>query len=548
MNKHSSPQQPPVVLNGHHNGNPGIIVPNRLTKPQGQRHASEQAPSPHPAPQPSLAARQATQPHAPREARLGHAGENDPLPPPLDEEGLPKTRPIVFISPVPPSQRPAKDTARQRVIERLEQHFPVRAPELEADLDEGVQAARQRHLDLERIEWERVACENAEIQRRNIAIETRRAALESERDATLKPDQDRLLTLQERLAEVNGVAGTAVARAHGLFDPARVEVETVRNSMRMPLAALAGRLGLPFVPSDEGWGEDFARWTDIGSGALFGTSLGLVGGLFEASALKSLQPGTLAMWLVTMGLGAVIAVEASRALVGDAARLSEARWLGLSFKGWAPALVKTVFTTAAVLVIWTVVDGQGIMKLASLHAANSGGGGVGALVTLAAGAAAAVPFAAFALVRGARQGRLNGVKLLLQSAQEDDLRERPEVAPALEAVSQVCEIERQADVVRQRILQTQAPFDAEIAHLASQVREPRFALSDEAQQRLRRSHDEWAKAFATWKESLAELIQEVEPLGQNRRSAVQGERTGQLNGPRQGLLTRLSNWWRRLRR
>ena len=560
-NKHSFPEQPMISLNGHHGTKNGIVVPNLSALQTAQNNGRSGHPAPvQPkaspnggAPQPKtatpdLTTRKEAQPHAHKVAKLGKAGENDPLPPSFDDEGQPKTRRIVFQSPTPPSARPVKDTARKQGIEEIAKEFPGRAAELEAELDDGVQAARDRHLDDERAAWERLENENAEVERRNMALETRRAELETERDEAIQPDKERLLKLQEPLAQACGHAGAAVTRAHGVFDPENVDALVIRNSMAMPLAALAGRLALPLVPEDRDWGENVARWTDIGSGMLFGTSLGLLAGFFEVSALQTLQPGPLAMWLISMGLGSVVTVEASHSLVGSAARLSELRWVGQDAKGCAPALLRLTGETAALLTIWTMVDGHGIMKSVSLHAANNGGGGGGAMMTLAAGAAAAVPFVAFALTRGSRQGRLRGVTLKLQGAQEDELRARSEVAEAMAAVSQVTEIERQQWVVSERIAQMCQPFEVELSRLAALVREPRFDLHESEKQKLRKTHDEWFEAFGDWKAEWRRLIDLVEPLRGKPRSKPNGERVTRQGGSRLGLWERLKDWWQQRRR
>ena len=435
-NKHSFPEQSPVVLNGHHGGKNGIVVPNlsALKAAQSEGRSGQPAPTqpqsspnggaPEPkaaTPQRDLTARKEAQPHAHKVAELGTAGENDPLPPPMDKDGQPKQRRIVFQSPVPPSARPVKETARQKSIDEIAKVFPGRGNELEADLDDGVQSARDHLLEDERVAWERLGNENAEVERRNLALEARRAELETERDQLLQPDKERLLKLGEPLAQACGTAGATVTRAHGVFDPQNVDALVIRNSMAMPLPALAGRLALPLVPEDARFGEDMGRVLEIGSGMLFGTSMGLMAGFFEVSALQGLRPGTLVVWLIWMGLGAVVTTEASHALVASAAHTNELRWVGQSPKVWGPASLRTTLEATAVLAIWAMVDGNGIMKGVSLLAANNGGS-ANWLLPVTAGLASVVGLVGFCLWRGKRQGCLRGVTLKLQGVQEDDLR------------------------------------------------------------------------------------------------------------------------------
>lgn len=556
-NKHSFPEQPPVVLNGHHGGKTNIIVPNlsalkAKTAPERPNQPTTQppvaspkaAPSDSATPQPDLTTRKEAQPHAHKVAKLGAAGENDPLPPQLDKDGQPKTRRIVFQAPTPPSARPIKETARQRGIEEMGKEFPVHASELEAEFDEGVQAARVRHLDDERALWERLENENEEVERRNLALEAQRAELEGERDQLIQPDKEQQLKLQESLAQACGTAGASVTRAHGVFDPQNVDALVVRNSMAMPLAALAGRLALPFVPSDETFGEKFGRVAEIGSGILFGTSMGLLAGFFEASAIQGLRPGTLVVCLIWMGLGVVVATEASHALVASAAHANELRWVGQSPKVWKAASLRTAFEAAVLLTIWSVVDGHGIMKGVSLFATNNGSS-VNLLLPLAAGAAMVVAFVGCALWRGQRQGRLRGVTLKLQGVQEDELRARPEVAQAMAAVSRVSEIERQQRVVGERIEQTRQPFDGEIARLVTLVKEPRFDLHESDKRRLEKTHDEWFESFRDWKSFWRHLAGLVEPLRGKARSGVSGERVSRQSGSQSGLCDRIKGWWAR---
>lgn len=547
----NTPHQPPDTRNGHHNGTSAEVPRIILASPHDAASSRPVDPvnlltgtAPDAAlGSPSVTVRQAAQPHAHEPADLGVAGENDPLPPPLDKDGLPKQRPIVFISPVPPSANPVKDTARQRVIQKLEEHFPLRAPELEADLDEGVQAQRERHLDLERREWEQLTHSNAEIERRNLAIEARRAELERERDAASADDRERLQKVHEELQAANQQAATAVPRAHGVFDASRVEINAIRDSMRWSVMALAGRLGLPFAPDDEHWGENAEKWTDPASGALFGTSLGVMIGVVELSSLKSLRIGAFVMWAVMMLVGLAVAVESGRALEGGAARLQAARRLKAPASEWLPILAVLMFKTVVIVSAWTWVDAHGLMKVLNMAAANMGRGPVSPLVGLAAGTAISVSFAAFALERGTKRSNWSTVKTLLEAAQEDDLRTRTEVSEALDAVGQVIESQRQQSSLLERIAQIEAPFNAETARLASFVREPRLGLDESAHQRLRQSHDCWAASFGSWKGSLEQLLDEAEPL-KGPASPFRGQQQGEQETtrrpvPRQGWFARL---------
>ena len=112
------------------------------------------------------------------------------------------------------------------------------------------------------------------------------------------------------------------------------------------------------------------------------------------------------------------------------------------------------------------------------------------------------------------------------------------------AVSRVAEIERQQRVVRERIAQTSEPFDAELARLAAQVRDPRFELHEGEQQKLRRNRDEWFESFRDWKAEWKRLIDQVEPLRGKLRGSS-GVRVSGENASQPGLLGRLKDWWAR---
>lgn len=539
--------------NGHSSPN-GHAVPST-----GSGLAAPASPSPNGSAGSGLDHRLAAQAKTAAQAKRGPADETDTIARRRDEDGQPLPNRVVWLSPPLSSDARVKDTALQRTLGVIDAEFPARGGAFEHLFDDGVQAARQRHLDRERFEWEKLDNDNAEIERRNLALEARRAELEALRDAATAADRQTILALDEPLRQANQEAARACAAAGFDFDPQQPSSVHLMAHQPLSLHALSGGMSLPFEEADQHWGERIARITDIVSGVLFGTSVALLSGIIEASGLRSMDTGTLVIWLVFAGVGAALTVKASEAITGKVREVSERFWLGRPAREWWPMLGWAILAAGALLVVWIVVDANGLMKLAELHSRNGGGAApLSPPVMFCLGAVAALPFVWFAVARGNKLGRFFAVRnrLLAEQAREflerdAEIRSRPAFQEALRTIGCVMEIHHQRRALEARVAVTAEPFEVERRTLDAQKADPRSDLGTDAKLRLQDTQQDWAGATAEWAALRDDLLDEIEPRQNPARGAAAGDiarrnRTG-LRAPRKkGWLSRIGEGIKRL--
>ena len=559
----SGTEPEPLHLNGHARGFsprnstildlPGPIL--KMAPNPGPRPSKDARPEPAIA---DLPLRLQAQPHAHQLPQPTKARERDLIPRQRDEDNQPLPNRIVFQWPAMFSDRKIRDTAFAKPLDAIAEKNPGQAGMLEALWDESLLGLRQCHIDARTEALDKMNLENEETQRRNLALEGRRAEIEAECDKATQTDREALPALDEPLVGANAGAGKAMSLAGHEFDPAHPSTGTLLSHEPLDLHTLAGRHQLPFHEEDKDWGNRLALWTDIVSGALFGTSFALVCNIVQTSQLSA--PGVWlpkALCVVMMVPGAAIALKVGETFAGWMRESRAIFWLGRPGDEVRRMNLMIALKALPVVALWIAVDGFGLMKMAALTGQNSGKQSAPLVVTLALGAAVAIPFMWFALARGWRHGCFIGcLKRLLHeqeaefAARDAGIRARPQTQEALARVADVLDLHRRMEWLKARIAQTGQPFHEKCAALDAQKREMRTDLNEAEQKLIQDADNDRIGGCGAWRDEFQNLLDQIEPIqpAQVRVGArTQSERTNR-EPKRPGLLARLAqkvNGWMR---
>lgn len=508
MTPNSTPNAPqnPVSLNGtsHQNGAPAPVATNVATNPVAASNAERR-----------LASQRRE-----RTASLNLTGrESDPLSRLRDKWGNPIGRLHVGVIPAMPDDKKVEETRLARVFELLQETMPIRANKLARDYDHVVREQLVRLREMVRQAKDELNAFNAEIVRRNQALEARKAELEMQRDGATETDRNAVVALDSPLAQAHQAAAEKVALAGGAYEPQNPAAECVLRHTCQPLLVLAGEHGLPYDESDAHWSDTASQVANVLTGILFGTSLAILPGIVDADELKSGQTSTIIVWALFAAIGWAITHKAGEFLAGWARDVSERYWLGRPASEWGKVLAVTIIKAVAVYFVWTVVDSKGLMKLAELNGATGAGGHqMGALATWALGSVVSLAFVGAAITKGAYKGRYLGVRNRLLGLQEaafqlldEKIRACPLVQAALNAIARVQELTREKAMLETRVVQVAAPFNEEITRLEAEKEEPCDDVSPDVKTRLQDAFDDWHIANSAWERQLDDAIEQAEP-------------------------------------
>lgn len=492
------------------------------------------------------------QPKAAKAANRAEGNLNDPISRPRDEEGQPKPRPLVYLSPGLLSGRSLQDTNLPRLLEVIAKAFPAQAEKLAFLYEDGVRFNKTQFDDLDRLAREELANGNAEIERRNRALTALQGRLEREMQARTKSEEAALLALDNPLSTAHREAAKAVSGAGGDYDPAQPNSDCVLRARPLPLQVVTGINGLPWTPSDNS--KRIPSWLlhilKFGVGAAIGVSVGLLVPFFEPSNIGQ-KGGEV---LVSLGLGYIAAAGGGMAVRGFTAQASERYWLARFGKFgpmfWVPATILAGGVAGVLMIVEAVAETLGLLGAAKIGAENNGGETLPWFVFFSVGLLVTVGYIGVMAIEGARDGRSDVIHNRAQALQHEefvprDKEERADekVRNALEKLAVVREVGRQVAALQTRIQTLCEPFQLKIEKLETLKREPQNGLSPATLELLRDAHDNWAGPNGDWLACLDRLLTEIEPIGAARRRDVGDYRRNASNPQRRGFLARLRDWW-----
>ena len=496
---------------------------------------------------PDLRLRLDAQAKAPKSAERGAGNLNDAVPRLRDDAGLPKTRPLAYLSPGLLAGRPLAETNIGKLLEKIAVKFPGRAEKLATLYEEGLRFNKQMLDDFDRLAREEVEVDNAEKERRNTALEAWQAALETERDQKCTDDRAAVVALDKPLAQAHGEAAQAVARAGSDYDPAHLTSEVVLRERPLPLEVVTGREALPWTPGDDD--KRLPEWLQmtlkVGVGMAVGLSIGFITHMLSPDNLSA-KAGEL---VGSLFLGYVVAAGGGAALSGLSRRATERYWLA-RFGGygpifWIPSLLLTVFTGFLLVGAEATVETLGLLAPAKLEEQNGGTAALPWMIFGLVGLMFSVGYLVTQTSEGSLDGRfdviLNRAKALQHeefAPREQAERQDEEVQIALEKLGLVRELTRQVAYLEERIDQTIQPFNTKIEALESLKTMPQNGLSERVHQLIRDFYDNWCGPNSDWHEALDTLLDEIEPLHAKRSAPSAARERGGAAKP---------GWWDRIK-
>jgi len=508
----------PSNLNGHPNGHGTMPLPQPVIAPSLNDVPSPSAPDTSPdasGAKPSLKRRLAAQKRAAAQAARGLSEQHDPLTRSRDKWGNPVPRVEVFLAPPATDDKPLQETPLQGALDVVAAHSPGRAAWLHHFYNHRVLPALERVQDVSREEWERLFKANAEVERLNAALAARQADLETERDDATRADREAILALDGPVSKAHSIAADRVSKAGGSYAPQNPSEGCVLRHERLDERAIAGREGICF-PEDNARVKLSHTTALVLSGlvgTMIGTSVGIIAGVLHAARLGSELPQLGAC--AALGTGAALA--GGRWVKGIFYESANLRAQGKPTSSWAPALALGVLAGAAIVGLEAVVEQMGLLKLAALQNAF-GGAHAGGGVYLAVGMLFALPYiGAYAYTgwaEGTNAGSLNRIRAIRETeflALDSEVRSRPAVQSALEAIAGVVDLNRQKGALEARIAKAAAPFDAEIAACESGKREPQRELETSARWRIQDAYDNWNGAHLLFDRQFEEALEAAEP-------------------------------------
>ena len=524
MNNNTNPHAPrtPAHLNGHNPANDAATMP--LPQPvivPGLNDTTTPVVAPMPSTlltadaKPGLLRRLAAQWRAPGQAGRGVSEQHDPLTRERDAHGNPKPRIEVFLAPPATDDKPLETTPLKGALDVVAAQSPGRAAWLHHFYNHRVQPALARLHDVVREEWERVFKANAEVERHNAALTAHQADLEVERDEATRVDREALVVLDSPLAESHGVAAEKVALAGGSYDPQNPSPSCVLRHQPLDLRAIAGRDAIPY-PEDNAHVKLSHTASLVLSGligTMVGVSVGIIAGVLHASRLGTELPQLAGCAL----LGSGAAFAGGRFVKGLFYESANLRAMGKSASSWMSAFGLGTLASAAIVVIEAVVEQQGLLKLAALQTAF-GGSQAGGAVFFAVGMLFGLPYIGAYAYTGWAEGTNAGALNRLQGIQEtefrtlnDEVRSRPTVQSALNAIARVVELLHEKAALETRVEATAAPFNAEIAQCEAGKREPQHELDTSARYRIQDAYDNWNGAQLLFDRQFEESLYGAEP-------------------------------------
>lgn len=551
QNTHSSPSS----LNGHapQGQITPIIAPHSV--PANGANAVQtgpnQAGNEQRAVTPSLEQRVAAQAQAPDPAARGVGNLNDPIARPRDKDGLPTTRPQVYLTPGLLSGRPLAETNLAGLLKIVAEQFPARAERTAMRYEDGVRFNKQQFDDADRLEREELERNNAEIERRNAALEENQAGLEVERDARCADDRAAQRALDPRIAEAHQQAAVAVARTGGDYDPNNPTAECVLREQPLPLEVVTGG-ALPWTPGDDAKRvPEWVQWVlKLGVGMAIGFSIGFVTRLIAPDQLGS-RPMEL---IVCLFLGFVVAVGGGMAVRSTTRRASERYWMArfgsYSPTFWIPSLLFAAGIGLLLIGAEATIETVGLLTPVLLDLQNGGTMHVPMAAFYLIGLIFTIGYLVTLACEGALDGRFDVCLNRAKAMQHEEFkgraqaeRENEQVQVALEKLGLVRELLRQWQGLEDRIAATAAPFDQKIEMLEQLKKTPEQSLSSDARERLRDYYDNLAGSNGELHADIDELLNVIEPLPTRQRVRSSAREQGSQAKP--GLWRRIANWWRR---
>lgn len=482
---------------------------------------------------PGLLRRLAAQWRAPQQVTRGVSDLHDQLPRERDARNNPKPRIEVFLAPPSTDDRLLETTPLLDAIEVIKVHSPGQAAGLHHFYNHRVLPALAKVRDVVREEWERVATFNAEVERHNAALTARQADLETERDEATRVDREAFLALDQPLAKSHNAAAELTALAGGHYDPHSPSSSCVLRHEPLDLRVIAGRDAIPFPEDDKPARiADYAAVLGTGLiGTMIGASLGLMSGILHAARITSELPQLAGC----VAIGIAAAFFARKGLKGLAFGAGHRYWMGHGVSSWGPWALMTGLTGISIVAVDAVIEQSGLLKLSMLQTAF-GGSGLSPIAGLLAGVLCTFPYVVACIVDGYFAGRYSACLNRLQAIQEiefraldDEVRSRPAVQQALDAIARALELQREKAMLEQRIEATALPFDTEIGQCEAAKREPRHELDTDAQHRIQDAYDNWNGATLLFDRKFEELLGQAEPgekqaFWQRMVRAVRGSR------------------------
>lgn len=351
-------------------------------------------------------------------------------------------------------------------------------------------------------EWETFRAENATTREKAAAIDT---MLSEERKALAElavAETDALLPFDAAVAEAAMTAADAVGAAGGDFYPDRLDEDPFWLRPARSAAAVAADLGLPWPPVPKGaLMSPWLYWplaVTIGTG--MGLSFGAMAGVIHLDALGNEPP-------LVVAFAACLGISLS-AVIGGAIYLAS-RWAssgcfaGWKRASWVPAAAVAVLSLVAAAVVFSVVDQQGLLKLAALDdAASSLGGEAGTsngpnpLALLIGSLALAVPTLYMQANVGAWKGRSeieNRVAAEMEREKadaEESLRSRPETQAALAALARLRVRHWERNRAAEPFAKRRQAIEARISELENSRPAERHRLEGEGAKRVQDALDQ----------------------------------------------------------
>lgn len=338
--------------------------------------------------------------------------------------------------------------------------------------------------------------------------------------ALLREKEDRL---KGELGAAHLRAAELTAKTGSVYDPEAPSATAVLRHEFQPLEVFAAEDQLPYY-SD---GPQMMLTIGIGwmltclIGVMTGLSVGLMAHLIEADTMMQ-KPG-MALLCVFFGIASAIF---GKCMVGYSFRFAAERYyLGRPPTVWGPFALLGAVTGITLILLDATVERAGLLSIRGLenavaHLSGGGPSGEGDVwIYLLAAVLVTFGYVFTAGWEGYAKGRVKAVhnRLVARQKAEYDARDgairaNPDVQEALQAVTQVQELQRQLRELGVEIARVEAPFVKKLAQLESDYPKHMGSLSETAKRRIEDAGDNFEGCQALFDRQLDQAVAQCEPM------------------------------------
>jgi len=391
---------------------------------------------------------------------------------------------------------PVEKTPLQSGFDIIGQEFPLDAAEVAHFYNHKLLESRGEVGKSLAEETDALACANARATDVNRELD---AAWEQQ----TAPDRQLLAETEAAQRGADRNAAEQFAAAGRDYDPATSDAASLLGVAPIPERVIAARLQMPWTPSEtQKPGAVVFGWVVT---VILGTMIGLSMGIASSFIPKGNwfgKPFPCGLFLVT---GIAAAACAKKAISGSAREASLRYWMGRPASNWLPFAVVSVVVTGGVMLIYALIERQGLMagvRMQELAKSLSGqtrtDTGSSEWFFFLMALILIFGYALNAYWEGYLSGRADACwnRILdeqqrLVAEEETQHRTDPAFRPALAALSQ-------ARVARQERAQLEARIAAQTAERDTKQLPVQDGLSETARYRIQEARDQFHAAQETY--------------------------------------------------